>query len=85
MLRSSVNDVAVPHAQLNLQQPTDDKVKMTPPHVGACGCGLRVQLKQGRVDAQPRERFAGRRHIQRDGDANVSGHRTERHTRGAWQ
>ncbi len=85
MLRSSVNDVPVPHAQLNLHQPPGDKVKMTPSHVGACCCGIRVHLKHRRVDAHAVQRSDVRGRIQRDSDANVSGHRTEQRMRGAWQ
>ena len=39
----------VPHANLNLHEPTGDSVKTTTCYMCACRCGIRVHLKDGRV------------------------------------
>lgn len=39
----------MPHAHLNLNQPTGDEVKTTTCYMCACRCGIRVHLKNGRV------------------------------------
>jgi len=47
----------MPHAHLNLDQPTGDEVKTTTCYMCACRCGIRVHLEDGRVryiDGNPR-------------------------------
>ncbi|MCK9539656.1 molybdopterin-dependent oxidoreductase [Dokdonella sp.] len=47
----------MPHAHLNLNQPTGDEVKETTCYMCACRCGIRVHLKNGGVryiDGNPR-------------------------------
>ncbi len=39
----------MPHARLNLNQPTGDEVKTTTCYMCACRCGIRAHLKEGRV------------------------------------
>ena len=47
----------MPHAHLNLNEPTGDEVATTTCYMCACRCGIRVHLKEGRVryiDGNPR-------------------------------
>ncbi|TCO41393.1 molybdopterin oxidoreductase family protein [Dokdonella fugitiva] len=47
----------MPHAHLNLHEPTGDAVETTTCYMCACRCGIRVHLKNGRVryiDGNPR-------------------------------
>jgi anaerobic selenocysteine-containing dehydrogenase len=39
----------MPHAHLNLNEPTGDEVKTTTCYMCACRCGIKVHLKDGRV------------------------------------